>query len=440
MFTHLGLKNFRAFEELDLGLAPVTVLVGPNNAGKSSIISALRILAQTVISEDFRVPLLLNGPLGDFGTYKDVVYENDRRRAIGMTLGVGLPGRTAAREVLLDLNFAYRMQRREVILRGSTMYDQDRNPVFTSRYSGDTEKQTIQFLSQKMEALETKPIQRRLRTIHFLVPIWQLATRLTRLTGRKQPPIEIRKALALADAAFREFLHGLRSIEYLGPFRKAPERTNLFSGESPTTVGMDGAKAIDILASDYLRRGRKKKKLLNPIIRWLRSAEIATDIKVRVLSDRHYEMLVRHPVTGEFQNLADVGYGSSQVLPVIAAGYNLVPGSTFIVEQPEIHLHPKAQAELGTFLAGLYERNIQCIVETHSEHLILRLQKHVATGLIRPRDIIVYFVYARGRKKEVTQLTIGEDGIFKEKWPRGFFEERLQEVTELARASLAGAE
>jgi AAA15 family ATPase/GTPase len=87
MFTYLGLKNFRAFESLDLELAPITILVGPNNSGKSSIISAMRILTQTVRNEDYRIPLVLNGPLGQFGTYKDLVFENVKERSIGIAIG-----------------------------------------------------------------------------------------------------------------------------------------------------------------------------------------------------------------------------------------------------------------------------------------------------------------------------------------------------------------
>jgi AAA15 family ATPase/GTPase len=75
MLTCLDLRNFRAFESLELTLAPITIFVGPNNSGKSSILSALRILAQTVRNEDFKIPLVLNGPFGQFGTYRDLVTE-----------------------------------------------------------------------------------------------------------------------------------------------------------------------------------------------------------------------------------------------------------------------------------------------------------------------------------------------------------------------------
>lgn len=193
-----------------------------------------------------------------------------------------------------------------------------------------------------------------------------------------------------------------------------------------------------MLASDYLRRGRKKKELLSRVLLWMNKATIAKDFKFHLLSDRHFEVLVQHPLTLEFENLADVGYGSSQVLPVIAGGYNMPSESVFVVEQPELHLHPGAQSELGDFFRDLYDQKVQSLVETHSEHLILRLQTHVALGHIPARDLLVYYVYPVANKKGVVRLSLREDGMFEQDWPQGFFEERLKEVTALARAPLEG--
>ncbi|MBI1956742.1 MAG: DUF3696 domain-containing protein [Acidobacteria bacterium] len=439
VFTYLGLKNFRAFEKAAVNLAPITIFVGPNNAGKSSIVSALRLLAQTASSEDFRIPLFLNGPMGDFGTYRDLVYQNKRKRNIGIALGCTVSQRTQQRESQLreariDLNFAYRSQRREVVLLQSALYDQGRRLVSTT-YSPDSEKHSVKLFSPRPEVTDGTIIERPVRMIHFLVPLWQVVSEHSRRKKRPEVDLDLRRTVLFGDSAFRSFFEGLQGIEYLGPFRAVPQRTILFSGERPARVGMDGGKALHLLASDYLRKGRLKKKLSNEIVLWLKSADLANDLKVRVLSDRHFEMLIQNPWTQEFENLADVGYGISQVLPVIAGGYNMDAGSTFIVEEPEIHLHPRAQASLGDFFAGLYERRVQCILETHSEHLIVRLQKHVASGRIKAKDLIVHYVHAPGESKEVVTLTIKDDGLFAEKWPRGFFEDRLEEVTALARSS-----
>ena len=87
-FREVTLRNFRAWEQLTLQLRPITLLFGPNNSGKSSILSALALLAQTAESADQEVPLLLNGQYADLGTYRDVVFNNDRRHVI--TIGFSL--------------------------------------------------------------------------------------------------------------------------------------------------------------------------------------------------------------------------------------------------------------------------------------------------------------------------------------------------------------
>ncbi|MGD1155607.1 MAG: AAA family ATPase [Terriglobia bacterium] len=435
MFTFLGLRNFRAFEKVEIDLAPITIIVGPNNAGKSSILSGLRILSQTARSEDPRAPLLLKGPLGDFGTYKDLVYQNSRRRTVGLTVGVSRRGKGAVRETRLELNFAYRAQRREVILQDSALYDGAGRKIIATKYSPSSEKHIAEIFPADARSVEKRVKPRLLRPIHFLVPYWRLEYEGLPARNRTGPPSLLMREAALGREAFHAFMRAFQEVEYLGPFRVSPDRTPQFSGERPSGVGMDGARAVHLLAADYLQRGRKKRWLLNQIVPWLKAAEIAGDVKVRALSDRHFEMLVQHYRTGEYENLADVGYGTSQVLPVLAGGFNLWEGSTFLVEQPELHLHPRAQAELGDFFVTLYEKRVQCILETHSEHLIVRLQKHVATGRVSPDHFVVYFVHSPREKKEVVRLRVGKDGLFVDKWPRGFFEDRLEEVTQLARAS-----
>src|SRR3569623_479299 len=117
-----------------------------------------------------------------------------------------------------------------------------------------------------------------------------------------------------------------------------------------------------------MRRGGKTKGNPGKVVDWLSAAGIASDVRIDPLSDRYYEIHIQHPVTKEYENYADVGYGNSQVIPVLVAGYGLDSNDTLLVEEPEIHLHPKAQAELGNFFVELLEKGVQSIVETHSEH------------------------------------------------------------------------
>ena len=127
--------------------------------------------------------------------------------------------------------------------------------------------------------------------------------------------------------------------------------------------------------------------------------------------------------------LPDVGFGVSQLLPFIVQ--SLVAEKQIIsIEQPEVHVHPRLQADLGDLLAEAIKepRQNQFIVETHSEHLILRLQRLVRKKQIKPKDVSVIYVSRRPEGAKAERLHLDEDGDFIDEWPNGFFLERLREL------------
>jgi predicted ATPase len=228
------------------------------------------------------------------------------------------------------------------------------------------------------------------------------------------------------------FLDMLESIEYVGAMRLAPERTYQYTGEAHNRVGAHGQNWASMFAFASNQKSRDG-TIATDLNAWLKAAGLAARVGIEWLSDRHYEIRVQHPVSREYENLADVGQGNSQVLPVLVAGFSLPRASALMVEEPEIHLHPRAQAELGGFFYTLYRRGVQSLIETHSEYLVLRLQRHVAAGDIPPEDIVFYYVQARGQVKRVTKLQLNEKGVFVKPLPGGFFPERMDEAKALAR-------
>jgi hypothetical protein len=429
-FDRLQLRNFRAFEFQEIQLRPVTVFVGPNNSGKSSILGALRLLSQTAESVDFEVPLLL----GDFGTFRDVVFGNKATRTVGLTVGFQYQ---QTRRASFEASFKYRGQRREVILKDAMIRDAEGKMLVRTAYSRDTEKQTVEYLAG-IDPDSVGSLAKRVRTFHFLPRLSLIRIEAERLTREKKLSMQQARSIYEIDRICREASWILQAVQYLGPFRDVPSRGYPFSGERPSRVGFTGGGTTDILVADYFRRGTRKRELSNLVKEWLVRSRIANDFEIRAVSDRQYEILFQHAHTGEFENLADVGYGISQVLPVLVAGHNLDIGAVLVIEQPELHLHPAAQAELGEFFLHLYRRGVQSIIETHSEHLILRLQQHVAMGLIPPDHVAVNFVGAglQTKSKEVQLLPLDSNGIFQQEWPGGFFDERMKEALNLAQAPL----
>jgi len=135
-----------------------------------------------------------------------------------------------------------------------------------------------------------------------------------------------------------------------------------------------------------------------------------------------------------------VGFGCSQVLPVLTAGLNLFTDEegaderVLIVQEPEIHLHPNAQAALGSFFVNLVQNDGQVFIETHSDNLVLRIARHVALGQLEPGDVSIFYV-SDDADKRVTPIEITADGQFRPEWPGGFFPQRQEESFELAKAA-----
>lgn len=439
MLTRLQLHNFKAFERVDVQLRRLTFLLGPNNSGKSSLIAALRLLIQTVDSADPTIPLLLNGNLGDFGTYKDIVFGNYRGRPMDVSLSArigsgGAESGASMADVRSDLSFKFRKVRRELVLK-SSQFAIDGSPYIATEYNNETEDQQVRTIGlTNVPPTLKRFVSERLRMLNFIPQLAVFRAETGESTAAseflsKQMIDKMRRARTMA----LHFARYLRSIDYLGARRHPPERTYLFSGERRNRIGSRGENAASIFVSEAGRSRRGKSSLPDDMSRWYESAGIGSGVSVIPLSDRHYELRVRHPVTHERQNIADVGFGNSQVFPVLVGGYTRRPGSTFIVEEPEIHLHPRAQAALGDFFAELYEREVNAIVETHSEHMMVRIQQHVAAGRIKPEDVVVYYIMPEGEVKSAKRLELNSGGYFLDEWPEGFFPERLAEARALAK-------
>lgn len=118
--------------------------------------------------------------------------------------------------------------------------------------------------------------------------------------------------------------------------------------------------------------------------------------------------------------------------------YTSPPGSTLLYEQPEIHLHPAAQAELGSVFARACSPDKRIVIETHSENLILRIQTEVAKGNLKPEDVTFYYVQPNSSGHQVIPIPLNEKGEFLAEWPKGFFEENYQESLKLSQARHRG--
>ena len=212
-----------------------------------------------------------------------------------------------------------------------------------------------------------------------------------------------------------------------------PERDYVWNKTAPGDVGSDGRQAIDALLANALLPSEHQGSVLRSVSHWLQRMGMAEQLSVRAVGrSGRYELLVHHD--GVVANLRDVGVGVSQVLPVLAVAYCAPPGSTVLLEEPEIHLHPLAQAVLAEVFAEVsQQRQVQFLVETHSEHLFRRMQTLIARRQASTAQCRMLFVERRGADAVLVPLDVDEFGAVRN-WPQHFFGDAMGEAREQARA------
>ncbi|MGI6461799.1 MAG: DUF3696 domain-containing protein [Candidatus Hydrogenedentales bacterium] len=208
------------------------------------------------------------------------------------------------------------------------------------------------------------------------------------------------------------------------PLRAAPRRLYPTSGLKVEDVGTKGELLGDFLAQ---RKGVTKR-----VNTWLRRLGIDYSVSIkpiRTSTSQLFEIRLRdtRQRNAKTVNIADVGSGIAQILPFLAQSL-AEEGALITIEQPELHIHPRLQAELGSLFAEGVKKGNRFIIETHSEHLILRLQKLIRTGELKPDDVAVVYVARGSEGSTVEQLRLDEEGDFIDDWPGGFFPERLKEL------------
>ena len=135
--------------------------------------------------------------------------------------------------------------------------------------------------------------------------------------------------------------------------------------------------------------------------------------------------------------ITDVGFGVSQILPVLALCYYAPEGSIILLEQPEIHLHPLVQSGLADVLIdAMKNRKVQIVVESHSEHLLRRLQRRVAEQTVSPDETALYFCEAVAEGSKLTPLDVDLYGNITN-WPKDFFGDEFGEMAAMTQAAMA---
>ena len=447
MLTRLRLRNFKAWQEADLTFGRVTGLFGTNSAGKSSLLQLLLLLKQTRNATDRGLVLDLGGPgdMANLGTFADIVHGHDESRRIGWTLDWTLPKALRIHDpegAPVDMLFEgnYLQSRCEVGLRQASLWPHKLSYRFGGADFGlqpKTDTATNFELTTDSEDFRFRRIRGR---------PWPLPRPVKTHLFPNQTRSFYQNADFLGDfeLAYERLMD---SIYYLGPLREYPRREYHWAGSSPDDVGQRGERTVDAILAATARDEKRslgprlwRKTFQEMIAYWLKELGLIHEFRLEDIGKgtNLYRAMVKTSSSSVPVALTDVGFGVSQVLPALVLLYYVPEGSTVLMEQPEIHLHPAVQSGLAdVMLKVATTRNVQIIVESHSEHLMRRLQRRVAEadGEISSQDVKLYFVSATKGVAQADDLALNEWGEI-ENWPKRFFGDEMGEIAAIAKAAL----
>ncbi len=442
--NEITVRNFRCFrDEQKARLAPLTILVGENSTGKTSLMALIRALwdlGYRDVLPDFK-----EEPY-DLGSFDEIAHHRGSRGGRATHFEAGFKATRSARRKGRGLasresssSFVFARERNQPVLarrrlqQGESFveFDVEKNRVLVGTSNGRWQGEPDSRLR-----LSTSLEERRIAIPRLFVLDWLLSERRearddtepgwTNVHGPRFPSDEDGKSL-------RELFHFDRWRLRTGrPYASAPVRSKPRRTYDPARLTRDPeGGAVPMYLADLSRR---EPRLWAPLRESLesfgRASGLFDEIRVRRLgptSSEPFQIQVRKSGTsrlkGPWRNLTDIGYGISQVLPVITELLRPTPRrrsvapnrdapEMFLLQQPEVHLHPSAQAALGTFFCTVAARGRQLIVETHGDHLIDRVRMDVRdrTTKLAPEDVSILFFRRKALEVEIHSLRVDEAG------------------------------
>lgn len=411
MITKLAVKNFKSIGEdgVSIELKPFTILVGPNGSGKSNILEALRLLGQSLGHDGFQY----KGPLVSYPNLESILHKNASDRWITIEAHLK-PQKPAAdrlepltaqiREKLnIRLNlkdFGYRYsykpktnEVRQSVLSGSKVVAEvarlERDGKARTTYQSPTilaEANTVPSGNPR-QILGPAVFEQADKVVEDAMPLTNMAMEMVKLLTS-----------ALRDKIFP--LSAARGTISYEDVTRGP----------PSWIGVRGEDLIPVLSIIFTER--KYRGISQRISKWAREfgvADLAAGWKGGNVLRSDYE----DPKLETLVNLAMAGYGSRQILSVITQLFWAYPNSIFLIEEPEISLHPDSQAKLPELFGVAIQEDKQVIVTTHSEFLILSMARSVKRRLFKPREISVYHVDKSSTGTLARKLKVSKNGYVK---------------------------
>ena len=444
MISTLNLTNFKSWNKVQqMEFGRITGLFGSNSSGKTSILQFFQMIKQTVNSSDRGQVLSLGGE-ADYvrlGSFKDMIFQHNISNRLGWSL---------------DWKLSNEMKILDPATKNRLLFKSDQVTQSAEISGSDTGEMRVERMAYKFSGYEffmsrMKPDEERyklgnspsdFRFIRARGRAWDLPSPIKCYGFPDQVKAYFKNAdfLGELELAFKELADNLF---FLGPLREYPQRQYTWVGSQPVDMGSKGEAVVHALLASRHRelmisrgKGYERLSVEEYVAHWLKELGLIYDFSVvEIAKDSNlYQVKVKKSENAVEVLLTDVGFGVSQVLPVLALCYYVPEGATVIFEQPEIHLHPSVQAGLAdVFIDAMNVRHIQIVLESHSEHLLRRLQRRLAEEKIRAGDLKLYFCDVSKTASRLIPLDIDGFGHIRN-WPKDFFGDEFGEISAIVEA------
>ena len=426
MITHIRVKNFKSWQDSNkVELAPLTGFFGTNSSGKSSLLQMLLLLKQNVGYSKSR-PIIFFGDessLVNLGDFHEVIHGHEQEEQLELEFGCklkqpfkmrvrGEKTNGQRRDVLVPIdNFTFNVIIHEV---GMDLLIDEFRYGFKSCDIPEVEWKRG-FLSHT-NLLEQQNSQ-------------QISVMNCYGGPHQGQPHRLLRPLSLA------FENLFSHVYYLGPTRVDPQRCYTWQGGHPQHIRQWGDQTVDALLSARVRKLKtlhqeEEVPIEDRISYWLQEMDLAYSFSLdwKTQGSTEYEVRIQKTSSSPPVTLVDMGYGLGQFLPVLVLCHYAPEGSTLILEQPGIHLHPKVQSQLADLLIEVVtDRNLQVLVESHSEHLLNRLQRRIAEEKINVDKTALYFCQNDEGVSNIDRLKMDEFGNITN-WPENFFGDEMGDL------------
>lgn len=396
------IENIRTFAgRHEISLKPITILTGENSSGKTTFLASLSALTSQI---GYPVEPLFNAPPYNLGSYDTIATNKGGRFGHAKSFSLGYVQKNKNKEISEIATYnssAGRIKLSEYLFKESkgeisVFFNEDSNKYDISLTFFD-KKQNIVIKYSTEKFSQTRIGNFREQILYGF------------LSQRRHGEQNIEAYLMeLIEFARPQIIDETVSI---APIRTRPERTY---DQTTETFSPEGGHIPFVLArlSESIS-SRQNKLLVSALERFGEESGLFKTIKVKPLGNKKGSdpFQVQVNVSGKPVNLIDVGYGVSQSLPVLIESVLAANEKRILIQQPEVHLHPKAQAALGTFFVDLaVNDNKEFVIETHSDYIVDRIRQEIASGRIKNDSVSILYFEREGLETKVYPLSLDKTG------------------------------